>query len=262
MRRYEPKTRYKVSSSQEQLLLCVLKYRFVTSDLLVDVLKKDRSTIYERLSVLVDQGYLVKLYDKTYRLRQRPVIYYLAPRGIRYLKQIGIERTQLHYKNKHFTDEQIDEQLLLASLARTIRATYGTTFALYTKYQLSLEDLYLTPPPYAKLEGNAKTVPDYLIEYFPAFHQSWKIRKRINQHIEFADEHDEYYPHLLLIAGNASTEKRIAGMTQDIYTDFEIFVTTQERILTGKPDIWLAPVDFDEDEEMEYQGLPVTIRSL
>ena len=51
-------------------------------------------------------------------------------------------------------------------------------------------------------------------------------------------------------------------MTQDIYTDFEIFVTTQERILTGKPDIWLAPVDFDEDEEMEYQGLPVTIRSL
>lgn len=256
MRRYEPKVRYKVSKNQEDLLLCILKYRFVTSDLLADVLGRDRSTIYERLSVLVDQGYIVKLYDKTYRLRQRPVIYYLAPLGIRYLKHIGTERTQLHYKNKHFTDEQIDEQLLLAQLTRSIRAAYGTTFALYTKYQLSLEDLYLTPPPYAKLEGSTKTVPDYLIEYFPAFHQSWKIRKRINQHIEFADDHEYTYPHILLIAGNTSTEKRIARMTQEIYTDFETFVTTQERILTGTPNIWLAPVDFDEDEEPTYQGLP------
>lgn len=257
MRRYEPKTRYKVSSSQQQLLLCVLKCRFVSSDLLASVLGKDRSTIYERLSVLVDQGYLVKLYDKTYRLRQRPVIYHLAPLGIRYLKKLGTERTQLHYKNKHFTDEQIDEQLLLARLTRTIRAAYGNAFALYTKYQLSLEDLYLIPPPYAKLQGMTDAIPDYLIEYFPAFHQSWKIRKRINQHIDYADEHDDYtYPHLLLVAGNASTEKRIARMTQETYTDFEIFATTQERILTEKPNIWLAPVDFDEDEEPVYQALP------
>ncbi|MCA9348405.1 replication-relaxation family protein, partial [Candidatus Saccharibacteria bacterium] len=85
MRRYEPKTRYKISSSQLDILLLVLKYRFVSSDILAECLSRDRSTIYERLSVLVDQGYVIKLYDKTYRLRQGPVIYYLAPAGIRYL---------------------------------------------------------------------------------------------------------------------------------------------------------------------------------
>jgi biotin operon repressor len=120
--------RYRVSSSQVELLLWVMKYRFVSSDVVAESIGKDRSTIYERLSVLVDRGYLVKLYDKTYRLRQRPVIYYLAPAGIRYLKKAGYERTQLHYKNKDFTDEQIDEQFLLGELARAVRKPYGKKF--------------------------------------------------------------------------------------------------------------------------------------
>ena len=124
MKRYMPKTRYKVSSNQELLLLYMLKYRFISSDVIADSIGKDRSTIYERLSVLVDQGYVVKLYDKTYRFRQRPVIYYLAPMGIRYLKHRGYERTQLHYKNKDYTDEQIDEQMLLTSLVRMIAKQY------------------------------------------------------------------------------------------------------------------------------------------
>ena len=98
MRRYEPKTRYKISESQLGLLLLIMKYRFASSDVLAEVLSKDRSTIYERLSLLVDQDYVMKVYDKTHRLRQRPVIYYLAPAGIRYLKKAGYDKTNLHYK--------------------------------------------------------------------------------------------------------------------------------------------------------------------
>ncbi len=261
MRRYEPQTRYTVSQTQEDLLLFVLKYRFVTSDLLADVLSKDRSTIYERLSVLVDQGYLVKLYDKTYRLRQRPVIYHLAPAGIRYLKAQGIERTQLHYKNKSFSDEQIDGQLLLANLARAVRAPYRTSHKLYTKYQLSLGDLYISPPPYAKLEGVTDAVPDYLIEFFPALHQSWKIQKRLNQHIECADDYEYTYPHLLLICGNASTEKRVIRMTEELYIDFAVFTTAQERVLDGGKKIWLNPEEVDWDEELVFCSLPLEYKS-
>jgi len=223
------------------------------------MLGKDKSTIYERLSVLVEQGYLVKLYDKSYHLRQRPAIYYLAPLGIRHLKHIGTQRTQLHYKNKHFTDEQIDEQLLLTRVARAACTPYEDSFSLYTKYQLAQNDLYLTPLPYAKLQGNTDAIPDYFIEYFPAFYPTWKLRKRINQHIAYADEHDKYiYPHLLLIAGNHSTEKRVIRMTQDTYADFEIFATTQERLFSGKPNVWLKPEDFDEHEEPAYRALPTT----
>ena len=258
MRRYEPKTRYKISNSQVQLLLLVMKYRFISSDLLAECLGKDRSTIYERLSVLVEQGYLVKLYDKTYRFRQRPVIYYLAPAGIRYLKKAGYEKTQLHYKNKTFDDEQIDEQFLLGKLARAVRKPYATKFALYTKYQFGAEVFPLTPPFYAKLEGKTDTVPDYFIEYFPPMYESWKIRKRINNYVDYVDEHDEYtQPHLLLICGNHNTEKRVVRMTTDLYSDFDVFTTTKERLLSGEKKIWLKPYEVDWEEELEYHSLPL-----
>lgn len=258
MRKYEPKTRYKISSSQLEILLLVLKYRFVSSDVLAGCLGKDRSTVYERLSVLVDRGYLVKLYDKTYRFRQRPVIYYLAPAGIRYLKNAGYEKIQLHYKNKDFTDEQIDEQFLLGKLVRAVKQPYGDIFSLYTKYQFGADVFYLSPPLYAKLEGKNNTIPDYFIEYFPPLYESWKIRKRINSYVDYVDEHDEYtHPHLLLICGNHNTEKRVTRMTTDLYSDFDVFTTTTERLLSGEKDIWLRPYEVDWDDELEYHSLPL-----
>ena len=68
MRRVHVKTRYTISKSQESILRALYKYRFLTSDLLAALLKKDRSTIYERLAVLVDQGYVAKKYNGTYRI--------------------------------------------------------------------------------------------------------------------------------------------------------------------------------------------------
>ena len=258
MRKYEPKTRYKFSKNRVLLLLWTMKYRFVSSDILAVCLNKDRSTIYERLNVLVEQGYVVKLYDKTYRFRQRPVIYYLAPLGIRYLKHRGYERTQLHYKNKDFTDEQIDEQLLLGEIARAIRKPYGDNFSLYTKYQLGADDFYLSPPPYAKLIGKKNTIPDYFIEYFPPYYESWKIRKRVNQHDTYADEHDDVtHPHLLLVCGNNSTQKRVVRLTANMLPDFEIFTTTTERLLTGDKKVWLKPYEVDWDNPLAFHSLPL-----
>lgn len=258
MKRYEPKTRYKISGSQELLLLYVLKYRFVSSDLLAEILSKDRSTIYERLSVLVNQGYMVKLYDKSYRFRQRPVIYYLAPAGIRLMKRKGYDHTQLHYKNKSYTEEQIGEQTLLTKLARTIQKTYAGKLTLFTKYFRNGHDFCLLPPPYAKLVGKTDSIPDYFLEYFPAFHESWKIRKRINQHADYADDHDDIlHPHLLLVCGNNSTEKRVIRLTADMLPEFEIFTTTKERLLGGGDEIWLKPYEVAWDEPLEFCSIPM-----
>jgi predicted transcriptional regulator len=179
MHRVEPTRRYSISKGQLDILLYLLKYRFLTSDILAELIKKDRSTIYERLSVLVDQGYIAKQYDSTFRLRRRPATYCLAPAGIRYLKHQGIERTQLHYKNKNFTEEQIDEQLLYTKLSRAVRRSYPDTFSTYTKYQLEY-GAYALPMPHIVLKANSDKTPDYLIEVFPAFTASWKLRRRIN----------------------------------------------------------------------------------
>ncbi len=242
MRSQEPKTRYHISKSQIELMLYLLKYRFINSDLLAEVLKKDRSTIYERLSVLVKQGYIAKQYDSTFRLRGRSATYCLAPAGIRYLKHHDYKRTQLHYKNKNFTDEQIDTQLLYVKIWLILRKHYPDKFYGYTKYQFDPSD-YIKPTPHLKLEGKTDKIPDYLVEVFPAFTMSWRIRKRINMHSETAYESEYTYPHLLLIAGNISTEKRIIRMTADLYAKFDIFTTTLDRLNSDEKNIWLRPED-------------------
>ena len=98
------------------------------------------------------------------------------------------------------------------------------------------------------------------MEYFPAYHQSWKIRKRINQHADYADEHDdETYPHLLLVCGNSSTEKRVIRFTADMIADFEIFTTTKERLLSNEKKVWLKPYEVDWDEELEFHSMPLRL---
>ena len=257
MHRVEPKRRYSISKSQVDILLYLYKYRFLTSDLLAMLLQKDRSTIYERLSVLVDQGYVVKQYDRTFRLRRRPATYCLAPAGIRYLKQQGIERTQLHYKSRTFTEEQIDEQLLYAKFGIVLKSSYKESFEVYTKYQLK-HGAYVKPTPHLLLQGKSDTLPDYVLDYFPAFTVSWRLKRRINQHDEAADELETIYPHLLLVAGNARTERRLVLFTQELYADFEVFVTTTERLISGEKKIWLISVETDlEEDEMERVSLPL-----
>jgi predicted transcriptional regulator len=259
MRRAETRARYKISPSQTTILHALLKYRFLTTDLLAKLLKKDRSTIYERLAVLVDQAYVVKKYDSSYRINRRSASYYLAPAGIRYLKSLGVERTQIHYKNKDLTEAQIDEYYRYPKFSLSIHHNYPQTFRTYSKYQLNPED-YLNPMPWLLFAPDKEDAPELFLEYIPAGEQSWIIRKRINQHIDYADEEADYrYPYLLLVAGNNNTEKRIIKMSSGLIWDSELYTTTEERLLSGKKNIWLRPIEVDWDEELMYHGLPLEL---
>lgn len=259
MRKINSTRRYRISSSQEQLLLYLHKYRFITSDLLAEILKKDRSTIYERLSVLEQQGYIAKQYDSSYRIRRRPATYCLAPTGIRYLKHRDIKRTQLHYKSRNFTEDQIDLHLQYMKIGIILKKQYPNKFNSFTKYQLD-PDEFIKPMPYLMLEGIEKLTPDYLVEIIPAQTMTWKLKKRINQHIQAADDKDYVYSNLLLIAGNSSTERRLVRLSHDLYADFEIFITTTDRISEKDKKIWLIPseTDFDDNEEQKRIGLPLS----
>ncbi len=257
MRHVQVKTRYTISKSQESILRALYKYRFLTSDLLAALLKKDRSTIYERLAVLVDQGYVAKKYNGTYRIDRRPAAYYLAPAGIRYLKKAGFSRTQIHYKSKDFTESQIDEYYRYPKLSMAVQRNYPQTFYTITKYQLNPEE-YIKPLPWIMLEPDDEDAPSFFMEYVPAGEQGWIIRKRINAHINYADEEAEYtYPYLLLVAGNDNTEKRIIKMSTDLIWDSELYTTTEERLLSSNKDIWLRPQEVDWDEDPIYHSLPM-----
>jgi hypothetical protein len=262
MRNYQPKYRWKVSEQQIIILIYIHKFRFITTDILAEIVGKDRSTIYERLAVLEKQGYIAKQYDSTFRLRRCPATYCLAPLGIRTLKDNPrVEQVSLRqsYRNKSFTEEQIDGCLLVAQIYLHFRRYYDKYFDCYTKYQLS-RDKFIRPTPVLFIRGRTDKIPNYVVDIIPAGLQTWIIRKRITQHEDFADDSDEYYPHVLFIAGNNNTEKRIVKLTEECYNDFSFYTTTMERLLHGsRKKLWWNPEEFlglDDDEEPELIELP------
>jgi len=266
MKNYQPKYRWKISEQQKTLLTYIHKFRFVSTDIIAEILKKDRSTIYERLSVLEKQGYISKQYDSTYRLRRRSATYCLAPLGIRTLKddervdQISLRQ---NYRNKSFTEEQIDDCLQVANIFLHFRRYYPKQFVCYTKYQLN-RDKVIRPTPVLFIWGKTDKIPDYLIDIVPKGLQTWIIRKRIAQHEYFAEDSEKYYPHVLFIAGNNNTEKRIVKLTEERYNDFSYYTTTTERLLNdGAKKVWWNPEEFlgleDNEEPPKRASLPLKL---
>ena len=265
-----PKYHKRLSNIQVQLLLALFKFRFVSTDLLAEVLKKDRSTIYEGLYNLEKQGLVHKFHDKTYRRRGRPAIYCLAAGGIKYLKQHSeLDQTTLKnfYKNKRIvTDEEervqeaaayttatasiVDKHLLVAQLFNRILALTGDTFHIHTKYELNRESLPKPPPELFLQRANRKSsMPDYALDIFPAGTFGWLLRKRLQAHQEFAEDYQYRYPDVLLVAGNVSTEKRLFQQTYFAMQDFSFYVTRQGLLLCdndGK--IWIDVEESEEDE--------------
>lgn len=244
-----PKYRHKLSTNQTGLLKLLFKFRFVTTDLVAELIGKDRSTIYESLYVLGKQGYVAKQYGSSYRLRQRPASYCLAAKGIRYLwGQPGLEEKTLRnfYKSRRAPETVVDRCLDVFKIYLALMKSFGPDYQIFTKHELS-RDKFVSPMPELFIQGKTNQ-PDYVVDIFSAGTFSWLLRKRIQQHNDFADGSNYQYPHVLCIAQNASTELRMFKFTYENYEDFEFYVTQQELLLSGEPKIWIDPDESDEDE--------------
>lgn len=250
----EPKYRRSVSSNQGRLLYVLFKFRFGTSDLIAELVKKDRSTVYESLRTLGQQGYIHKFHNSSYRLRGRPAIYTLAAKGIKYLRDTGkVDQTTLRnfYKNKRIAVENeplVDQYLLVFRVFNVLKAQTGDKFSVYTKHELTRE-AFVSPLPELCLQRRSESQkPDYVLDIFPAGTMTWLLRKRLRQHQEFAEEDEYLYPNVLLVAGNPNTERRLFKQVESAIQDFELYITQQELLLSGDKKIWVEVTESDEDE--------------
>lgn len=262
MKRQQPTYRRQLTDKQLRLLNIVAIFRFVTTDLLAEMYEKDRSTFYERLTVLEKQGYLLKQYDSTYRIDRRPASYCLAPLGIRTLKgssYVTAGSLLQNYKNKQYTRTQLDDCLQLVRLAAYFKKQYNNHFTIATKYQLDREE-FPRPTPLLRVSGKTDEIPDYLVDVIPAGTPTWQVKRRLTEHEVMADESQYTYPHVIFVAGNTNTEKRIIDFTGELYDDFKVFTTTLERLVQATSDkIFVDPeqvLDLDDEEEPSLIVLP------
>lgn len=262
-----PKYRKGISSNQVRLLEVLFKFRFSSVPLISEYLGKDKSTIYERLLVLVEQGYVKKNYDSSYRLPPRPATYSLAAKGIKHLRdnnQAGrYSETALRnmYKNRSASVPLVDHSLDVFKLCLQFKAQYPDVFAIFSKSEMAQFDDFLRPLPdlYVQRKSKRSTKPNYFLETIEAGTMTWILKKRIQAHQEWLDEHEEdwgdSYPTLLFVCSNASTEKRIQRLATNGGMDFEIYTTTRKRLEADNTKIWLHDFDPDWDEEMELVKL-------
>lgn len=256
--------RTKLNSGQIKLLGLVAKFRFVTVEIVSGWRNKSKATIYERVALLEQQGYIQKRYEKSWKLLGRPAVYSLTGKGLRTVRDYkpgyftdNVLRNQ--YKNRSASLQLVDHSLDVAKLCLQLNKQYDGKYDFFMKSELDRFGMFLRPLSEAYIRTDRTTDDDepvhYLLEVIEAGTLTWMIRKRINAHQEWFDDENEEdwalednYPTLLLVCDNKSTEKRIHRLTDDASMDFETWTVTRERLATGKKKVWVRYWDEFEDE--------------
>lgn len=205
-----PKYRKQLSDKQSRILELVFKFRFVSVPLLAECLTKDKSTVYEQLVGLSEQGYLVKTYDRSYRLQLRPATYALAAKGIKYLRdstngQLSDTALRNMYKNKTVSEPLVVHSLDICKLWLQLNTQYPDAFDIFTKSELTKLEQFIRPLPdlYLQRKHNRSTKPNYCLETIEAGTMTWLLKKRLQAHAQWLEEHEDtwgdQYPTLLFV---------------------------------------------------------------
>lgn len=256
----EPKYRRPISKQQTRLLKLLYKFRFASTDLLAEIVERDRSTIYESLYVLAKQGYVYKRYDSSYRLKQLPASYTLDRRGIKLLLAAddgyaNARRLHYFYRNKSASAEQVAHCLSVMAVFNRLRQVYGKqTFAYLSSSELANSPDFLRPLPDLCLERQRKhsaKPPLYIVEVADAHKPFWQHTKRLKAHQKHFEEHWNYdeYPVVLVVAADYRSERYLLKVIENQWFDFDVWVTNRARLgeTTGQK-LWATA--FDQTEEL------------
>ena len=251
-----PSHRKSLNSNQVKLLSIIFKFRFVTVPLLAEYVGKDKSTIYEQLLTLSSQNLIAKNYDSSYRLPPRAATYCLAAKGIKYLREntkYDHKALRNMFKNGAASDPLVERSLTTMALCHQLKRQYPDTFDIFAKSEMSAAEKFIRPLPdlwLRRKRPHATKPQQYFLEILEPSVMRWIVTKRIRAHETHAEENDEYqYPHVLLIAGNDSTERRVQRILSGCYDDFEFWTTTAKRLASGETKIWWQPDEINDDDK-------------
>ena len=218
----------KLNSKQLHLLKIIYKFRFVSAKLISKYLGLTISTINTNLAILVDQGYVSRFYDNTYKLNGKGASYYLSIKSINLLKNdeaINLHSLKLMYKNKSLSQVTIDHHLLVFECYLKLRTKFKDDFRIYGKYELYGDETYPNPPAdlyIQKIQSTQSARSDYLLDLYdntPPFVIERRLRA-VMEHLEdgrYQESTNREYPSILIILANDKTEKRLMKPIEHVY---------------------------------------------
>jgi hypothetical protein len=214
----EPKYRRPLNLQQITILNTLYKFRFTTIALLAQNQRANPRVVSSRLKILVDQGYIGMNYNSSYRIAGRPATYYLATKGIRFLReQPYIDESALRsiYHDKRAEDHRINHRLNVFKAYIQLKHTYPNRFKFYSKTEL-MDKAYVPKTRPDAYIVDKETDKSYFLECLEDNMTYWTLRKTIRKYITFAElevwqEYKPYqqHPEVLLICESEKLERTV-----------------------------------------------------
>lgn len=244
----KPKYRRPLNDHQIHILELLYEFRFTTSQLLTkyDGSKYSR-VITARLKILLDQDYIGRNYDSTYKIQGRSASYFLRPKGVRYLRQQEYtDKSVLYsiYHDKRASPYQISHRLSIFEIAIAIKHNYpGLDF--FSRSELD-QNGYLNPLPDAYIERiRTSTIKDnhFFLDYLEDSLLYRQLIVTIRRYVAYAEGEDwqeefgETFPTIILVCESKRLRYRVSQLVKRVmdrsYADIHYQVITADRIILG-----------------------------
>lgn len=196
----------------------------------------------------MEQEYIGRIYDSSYRIERKQAIYYLFPEGIKFLKASGEDLDpkglNLLYYNRSASEGFVNHCLSLFGLYLKFDELYGQSLEFFTRSEIANEERYPRPLPDADLILQHKQAEDseFFLEFIEKDLPYFTVRRRIRRYFtHYEEEWDNTqgdYPVILLVCENTYLERQVQRLAARLIdrTDSELKVyTTTTKALLGSP---------------------------
>lgn len=238
----------KLSSQQQRILKLLFKFRFISAQLLAQVMGISRPGVYQALEALVDKGLVIKVYENEFRIDRKPAYYYLNKQGVTTVRKLmDVKESVVHalYKNDVATPEFIEHCLATARCYAAIARFLPADTDIFTKAEVNRfrefpknrPDLFVrTPDGHEAMIVITDDKPLYI------------VRKRLNEIIQHSEDEgweDGDYPRICFVLKHGNdknsflytTRKKLEDMGMD--EDEICVLATHLKAIGGDSDrIW------------------------
>jgi len=238
----------KLSSQQQRVLKLLFKFRFISAQLLAQVMGISRPGVYQALESLVEKELVSKVYEREFRIDRKPAYYYLNKQGVTAVRKLmGVKESAVHtlYKNDIATPEFIEHCLVTAHCYATIGRSLPADTDIFTKSEVNRftqfpknrPDLYIRTP-----DGQEAII--VIMDGWPLY----ITRKRLDEIIKHSEDEgweDGDYPRIGFILKHDNdknsflyiTRKKLEAMGMD--EDEICILATDLKAIKGDNDhIW------------------------
>ena len=247
-----------LNPAQIEVLELLHKFKFASADLIAQHFRKSSGVfVYKRLQILVDQGYVIKRFDKSYKIQGKPASYCLSPAGGRLLNEregtSELINIKALYKNKTLTEAYVTHCMEIFSIYLRLRTIYADSLRFFTKNELTKYDYFPEPLPdaYFRLSTESDTKQFFII-VCSASQPFFTYTRRLKRLLAYVDDEEwsvteTELPATLLICETYALQKRLQKQATKIFEnaeeDITLALTNKAILFNGDVPVWQLASD-------------------